>query len=110
MFVPLDWFIGLAHTITVNLISIGEILWDLIDGGAHLGGAPFNLAVHARRLGHKVVFVSAVGDDDLGRAALAEARALGLDTDFIATVDGVPTGTVTVALDPAGQPTFTIHR
>jgi fructokinase len=94
----------------VNLLSIGEILWDLIEGSAHLGGAPFNLAVQARRLGHNVSFVSAVGDDDLGRRTLAEAAARGIPTDFIATVRGVPTGTVTVALDAAGQPDFTIHR
>jgi fructokinase len=107
---PLVWFICFAHTITVNLLSIGEILWDLIDGSAHLGGAPFNLAVQARRLGHNVAFVSAVGDDSLGRTALAEAATRGIPTDFIATVPGAPTGTVTVALDPAGQPAFTIHR
>jgi fructokinase len=94
----------------VNLLSIGEILWDLIDGDQHLGGAPFNLAVHAARLGHRVAFVSAVGGDELGRQALAQAAARGIATDFIATVPGVPTGTVTVALDAAGQPTFTIHR
>ena len=93
----------------MKLLSIGEILWDLFDGAAHLGGAPFNLAVHARRLGHDVRFVSAVGDDDLGRAALAEARRLGIATDSIATV-AAPTGTVTVAVDAAGQPSFTIHR
>jgi len=94
----------------VNLLAIGEILWDLIDGAAHLGGAPFNLAVQARRLGHNVAFVSAVGEDDLGRAALAEAASRGIGTDFIATVPGAPTGTVTVALDSDGQPAFTIHR
>ncbi|HTP35762.1 MAG TPA: carbohydrate kinase [Candidatus Acidoferrales bacterium] len=94
----------------MKLLSIGEILWDLIGGEAHLGGAPFNLAVQARRLGHDVAFVSAVGDDKLGRAALAEAARRGIPTDYIETVRGAPTGTVTVALDAEGQPTFTIHR
>ena len=94
----------------MNILSIGEILWDLIDGEPHLGGAPFNLAVHARRLGHRVAFVSAVGDDVPGHKALAQAAARGIDTDFIATVPGVPTGTVTVTLDAADQPAFTIHR
>jgi fructokinase len=94
----------------VKLLSIGEILWDLIGGERHLGGAPFNLAVQARKLGHDVAFVSAVGDDELGRAAIAGARARGIATDHIATVRDAPTGTVTVAVDAAGQPTFTIHR
>jgi fructokinase len=94
----------------VKLLSIGEILWDLIGDERHLGGAPFNLAVQARKLGHEVAFVSAVGDDELGRAALDEAERRGIATDYIATVSNAPTGTVTVALDRAGQPTFTIHR
>jgi fructokinase len=94
----------------VNLLSIGEILWDLIGNERYLGGAPFNLAVQARRLGHNVAFVSAVGDDELGHAAIAAAQAQGISADYIATVPGVPTGTVTVALDFAGQPSFTIHR
>jgi fructokinase len=94
----------------VKLLSIGEILWDLIGDERHLGGAPFNLAVQARKLGHEVAFVSAVGDDELGRAAREEAERRGIGSDYIATVAGPPTGTVTVALDAEGQPTFTIHR
>src|SRR5205814_4645858 len=53
---------------------------------------------------------SAVSDDELGRAALAQAGAKGIATDFIATVPGVPTGVVSVTLDSAGQPTFTVHH
>jgi fructokinase len=94
----------------VNLLSIGEILWDVIGEQRHLGGAPFNLAVQARRLGHTVAFVSAVGDDELGRAAIAAARTQGIATDYIATVRDAPTGTVTVAVDSEGQPSYTIHR
>ena len=94
----------------MNLLSIGEILWDVIGESRHLGGAPFNLGVQARRLGHNVAFVSAVGDDDMGRAAIVEAGKRGISSDWIATVPGVATGSVTVALDTEGQPTFTIHR
>ena len=39
-----------------------EILWDLIRGKEHLGGAPLNFAVNAHRLGHDVRLVSAVGE------------------------------------------------
>jgi fructokinase len=94
----------------VRLLAIGEILWDVIGGELHLGGAPFNLAVQAHRLGHDVCFVSAVGDDEPGHAALARAEGYGIRTDCIAIVSGVATGTVTVAVDSAGQPAFTIHR
>ncbi len=94
----------------LRLLTIGEILWDVFPNAEHLGGAPFNFSAHAARLGHEVRFVSAVGDDDRGRRALAEARDLGLDTRLIDTVAGAPTGYVTVTVDGAGQPSYVIHR
>ena len=62
----------------MTILSIGEILWDVFPDSVRLGGAPFNFAVHAHRLGHHVIFVSAVGDDEQGRVALSRAGALGL--------------------------------
>lgn len=94
----------------VRILSIGEILWDAFGETELLGGAPFNFAAHARRLGHEVVFLSAVGDDQRGRRALAAAEELGLSTKFVRSVADQPTGFVSVRLDAAGQPDFTIHR
>jgi fructokinase len=94
----------------MTILSIGEILWDVIQGTEHLGGAPFNFAAHARRLGHDVRFISAVGADARGRLALARAGELGLSTRFVRVAPDRPTGIVTVALDAGGQPRFTIHR
>lgn len=94
----------------MTIISIGELLWDVFEDSESLGGAPFNFACHASRLGHEVIFVSAVGDDARGAAAIAKAAGLGLRTDFIQVIPGVPTGTVSVRVDSAGQPDFTIHR
>jgi fructokinase len=94
----------------MTIFSIGEILWDVFPDTVRLGGAPFNFAVHAHRLGHRVIFLSAVGSDERGRTALERAAALGLSTDFIQTVPDQPTGSVSVSLDPEGHPDFTIHR
>jgi fructokinase len=94
----------------VRIVSVGEVLWDVFADTERLGGAPFNFSVHASRLGHDVTFVSAVGDDARGRAALALAGELGLPAGFIQVAPGTATGTVSVRLDSAGQPDFTIHR
>lgn len=94
----------------MTIVSIGEILWDVFPDHEDLGGASFNFAYHASRLGHRVIFVSAVGDDELGRRALAQAQALGIDTSFIRIVTGVGTGCVDVVLDAARQPSFTLRR
>lgn len=92
----------------LDLVAFGEILWDVIDGEAHIGGAPFNLAAHAVRCGLHAAVVSRVGDDKLGRDALAEMERLGVDRRWTAVDHGHPTGTVTVAL-ANGQPSYTIH-
>jgi fructokinase len=94
----------------VRIVSVGEILWDVFPDAERLGGAPFNFAVNAHRLGHDVRFVSAVGDDDRGRRAIREAQRLGLSTDDIVVTSDAPTGRVTVAFDAAGEPNYSIHR
>lgn len=94
----------------MRLTSLGEILWDLIDGRELLGGATFNFSVQLSRLGHDVSFVSAVGGDDRGRRALEGASQLGLSTRFIRTVKDAPTGTVSVTVDERGQPSYVLHR
>src|SRR5664279_591064 len=94
----------------MTILSIGEILWDVFPDSVRLAGAPVNFAVHAHPLGHKVIFLSAVGDDERGRAARERAAALGLPPEFIQTAAGQPTGHVSVRLDTEGHPDFTIHR
>ncbi len=94
----------------MRIVAIGEILWDRIAGEEHLGGAPFNFAVHAARLGHDVAFVSAVGDDARGRRALAQAAKHGLSTALIKYARGQETGVVDVAIDGEGQPGYSIRR
>ncbi len=91
-------------------MSIGEILWDVIGGEEHLGGAPFNVAVHAARLGHEAWLLSAVGDDERGRRARAEACAKGVHTRYLTTTMQAETGIAAVTSDAAGLPLFEIVR
>ena len=91
------------------VLSFGELLWDLFQDQAHIGGAPFNLAAHAVRCGLSARLVSRVGADELGRRALTEACRLGVGTECVQVDAEHPTGTVTVQLSPEGQPTYTIH-
>lgn len=91
------------------IVSIGEILWDVFDSGERLGGAPFNVAAHAARLGHRSALVSAVGDDALGRRALEEARKLGVEMNLTRVTSDAPTGRVLVQLTD-GQPDYRIER
>lgn len=94
----------------LDVVTFGEVLWDVIDGEAHIGGAPFNLAAHTVRCGLRAAAVSCVGDDALGLAALDEMGRLGVDRRWTTVDAGHPTGTVTVKLSRGGQPTYTIHE
>ena len=60
-----------------RVLVVGEVLWDLLPGGAQLGGAPLNVAAHLARLGHAARLVSAVGTDTLGDEARSAITALG---------------------------------
>ena len=91
-----------------RILGIGELLWDLFRDGRRLGGAPFNVVANLRRLGHPAAFVSAVGDDELGRAAVAAAHALDVDATFISVSPDLPTGTVEVIPDPVEGHRFAI--
>lgn len=94
----------------MRIVSIGEVLWDVIGPSEYLGGAPLNFAAHVRKLGHEVYLVSGVGDDDRGRRALERIEQLGVVRDFVQVVPGRPTGTAEVELDPSGRPMFRIVR
>ena len=67
------------------------------------GGKGANAAVAAARIGAEVALVGAVGDDDLGRGAVAELGADGIDMSDVATLHGVSTGVALIVVDPAGE-------
>jgi fructokinase len=101
---------GSATDMSLNVIGIGEVLWDLLPSGRQLGGAPANFAFHAHALGAEVRVVSRVGNDPLGREVLDRLGQVGLPVGGIGVDDGRPTGTVSVRLLPDGQPQFVIHE
>lgn len=94
----------------MKIISLGEILWDVLPDAEHLGGAPFNFAFHAHSFGHEVCFVSAVGNDPRGDRALQKITEANLSAKFIQRVPDHPTGIVTVTLEPTAGPQYLIHR
>jgi fructokinase len=94
----------------VNVISIGEVLWDIVGQEEHLGGAAFNFSAHLSRLGHTVSFISAVGSDELGQKVIDSMSRLGLTSAYLAIDKDHPTGTASVALASDGQPKFVLHR
>lgn len=93
-----------------RIIGMGEVLWDLLPAGKQLGGAPANVALHARALGADAALVSRVGDDEAGRDILRRLDDQGLPGALVQTDPSAPTGTVTVELRGKGIPHYTIHE
>jgi ribokinase len=67
------------------------------------GGKGANQAVAARRAGAEVVFVTAVGDDPLGRDALALYQLEGIDVSHIKVCEGISSGVALIFVDDRGE-------
>jgi len=94
----------------MKALAFGEVLWDIIEGKEHIGGAPFNCAAHLAQMGAEAAIVSAVGGDGLGEKALDEVRRLGIQSALIGKKTDHPTGVVMVSLDSHGKPTYDIRE
>jgi fructokinase len=91
----------------MKALAFGEILWDIINGEEHLGGAPFNFAAHTAQCGDKAFIITRVGDDFRGIKAFNLCRKYGVDYSLVQWDEDHPTGIVDVSLD-AGQPDYDI--
>jgi fructokinase len=96
--------------VSLKIISIGEVLWDVMREHEYLGGTAFNFAAHLRRLGHDVAFISGIGRDERGHRVLRRMEQMGLSARFMRRVEDHATGVVSVTLAENGQPTFILHR
>lgn len=89
------------------VVGIGELLWDLLPAGRKAGGAPVNFVYHASQLGAEGYAISAVGDDEAGRAILKELDANSIR--YLIEKVPYPTGTVHVTLQN-GTPDYVISE
>jgi fructokinase len=93
-----------------TIVGLGELLWDLLPEGRHLGGAPANFAYFANVLGDRGVVASRVGNDALGRETIEQLKRLRLDPSCVQRDNKHPTGTAPVTVSRSGQPQFIITR
>lgn len=99
------------------ILCIGEILADLIgkeENGRYsydmfIGGAPFNVAVNAKRAGAKVGFVGRVGKDPIGKFLISTAKKANLDYTDIQT-DGERNTTLAIVSLNNGERNFAFFR
>ena len=90
------------------IVCFGEVLWDVYPDEKYLGGAPFNVAAHARQLGMKSEIISSVGDDANGQEILEAIKNQKLSTAYTTVNSQYATGVVNVVLNETGHPTYEI--
>jgi len=106
----------MLSSVSSPIVGIGELLWDLLPSGPRLGGAPTNFSTLSARLGDYVALVSRIGQDKLGRDAIASLETVAhapqtkghFDLAQIQVSSRLPTGTVTVAIDSDHRPRYII--
>lgn len=90
------------------IVSIGEIVWDIIADKKLLGGAPLNVAYHLSSYGLEVRLISRIGNDELADLTLGHIADLGLPVAGIQRDDELPSGRVMVTFDRNNEPSFDI--
>ena len=91
-----------------SFAGFGEVLWDLLPGGAKLGGAVLNFSCRIAGLGGDSALISRLGSDEEGAKARKLMLSLGLNCDFVQTDPHLPTGTVNVTFSESGEPDYFI--
>ena len=96
------------------ILSIGEILTDINNTSSNeyacfAGGAPFNVAVNAKRAGAKTGFIGRVGNDVMGRFLLNQSKKAELDFLDIQT-DSVKNTTLAFVTLTDGERDFSFYR
>ena len=100
------------------ILCVGEILADMIgsDRGdafcyeRKAGGAPFNVACAAKKLGSAVGFAGSVGDDIIGNYLMDFAGNRGFDYTRIAKRNDENTTLAFVDIDSSGERSFCFYR
>lgn len=107
-----DLVLAVIGAINVDLVVSGAplpVAGQTITGGTfaqHQGGKGGNQAVAASRMlgrGGRVWMLGAVGDDQLGVAALEALRRDGVQTDHVLVARAAGTGVALVAVGPDGE-------
>lgn len=96
-----------------NILVFGEILYDIYDDVAVIGGAPFNYSVQLSRLISKkdnLKFITALGKDDFSKEAFKFIENENIDFSLMQVLDNYETGKATVFMNENKIPDYIIHE
>src|SRR5581483_11646236 len=108
---------GELELLTVGRISI-DLYCDQLGAGWHeaqsfmkaVGGSPTNVAIAARRLGHRAAVYTKVGGDPFGQVAIQELRDFEVDVGYVGVEEELVTPLAFAVLDPPDDPQLLFRR
>ena len=97
----------------IKILVFGELLFDVYEDTAVIGGAPFNYSVQLSRLISKednLKFITALGKDDFSKEAIKFIENENIDSSLIQFLDNFETGKATVFMNENKVPDYIIHE
>ena len=92
----------------MKIMAIGEIIFDIFNGEAEIGGAPLNFCAHCAMQGAESALISATGKDEFAPTAIKHLENFGVSTSFVSEND-YPTGKCIVTVNN-GIPSYNVIR
>jgi len=91
-----------------NVVSFGEVLWDILPSGQVPGGAPMNVIYHLSQLGQNATIITRIGNDEMGLSLKNYFSDLGVNTHYFQVDDQYETGKVFAKLMPGNEINYDI--
>jgi 5-dehydro-2-deoxygluconokinase len=91
-------------------LESGVSLGSVTRFGRFLGGSAANVAVAAARHGRHTALISRTGADDFGRFLREELERLGVSSEYVTTVDWLPTPITFCEIHPPDDFPITFYR
>jgi 5-dehydro-2-deoxygluconokinase len=91
-------------------LQSGVRLGSVTSFGRFLGGSAANVAVAAARHGRSTALISRTGADDFGRFLREELERLGVSSELVSTVEGLPTPITFCEIHPPDHFPITFYR
>ena len=96
-----------------NILTFGELLYDVYNDVSVIGGAPFNYSIQLSRLlsnDDKLKFITSLGNDKLTNDAIDFIKKENIDYSLIQINNNYETGKATVFLNEKKVPDYIIHE
>jgi len=93
-----------------QVVCFGEILWDILPGGALPGGAPMNVAYHLKKLGLEPAMITRIGSDEWGKNLVKLMEANNISTDSFQLDDILETGKVNATINQNNEVIYEILK